>query len=290
VWYIIESSEESGDEETLGNFISVNRTRIGPIDALFVLDSSAEDDRTVWFCESLRGGITAALDVQHLEKPCHSGRATGIVPSSFRIARALLSRIENEDTGEIKLSEVVVSDIPIGQIQTLYRVVGRLAVTSLCRLLPGARFLKESVAEMAVDRAWKAGLEITGADGLPSFDEASNVMRARTRLRISLRLPPTVNHKVCSDALKRVLEDDPPYGAKVNCEIIQGWGGWVGRPIPSAVAEALTESSKEVFGEGNGTVHRDCDGPAEDMARHVHPRDWGITNDVWKATRIQREH
>jgi acetylornithine deacetylase/succinyl-diaminopimelate desuccinylase-like protein len=256
IWYVIESSEESGDEVTLTEFVKEKLGRIGVIDAVFVLDSSAEDDDTAWFCQSLRGGVMAILDVQHLAQPCHSGLATGLVPSTFRIARILLDRLEDEQTGEIKLKSAVAADIPKEHVENLHRLADRLAVTSLCRLVEGARFLRESVGEMAVDRAWKAGLAVTGADGLPAIGKASNVLRAQTKLRLSLRLPPTSDHEACGAELKQLLEANPPYGAQVNCDIVETWGGWLAKPLPPAVAQAFAGAANAAFGAdalGRGT-------------------------------------
>ena len=47
-------------------------------------------------------------------------------------------------------------------------------------------------AELVLNRTWRPMLAVTGADGLPPPASAGNVLRPKTRLVLSLRLPPTV--------------------------------------------------------------------------------------------------
>ena len=64
-----------------------------------------------------------------------------------------------------------------------------------------------------------------GANGLPSLDNAGNVLRPYTALKLSLRIPPMVNPEAATRALKNLVEKDPPYGARVNFEPEQGAAG-----------------------------------------------------------------
>src|SRR6186997_2181157 len=61
-------------------------------------------------------------------------------------------------------------------------------------------------------------MSITGADGWPSIQNAGNVLRPVTKLKLSIRIPPRVDPKVALAAVKETLEKDPPYGAKVMGE------------------------------------------------------------------------
>ena len=227
------------------------RERIGPIDVILVLDAGGEDYSTAWLCGSLRGVCQGSLSIQHLKEPCHSGMATGLVPSTFRIARMLLSRLEDEQTGEIKLKEAQAPEIPQVRVEQNVRVANHLGkhVTDICTLIPGARYLSDSISDMVVQRAWKPGLAVTGMEGIPPTACASNVMRTKTELKLSLRIPPGVDPEVCAQAMKKLLEADPPYGAKVTYTPFSGGKGWCCKPFTPNVDKAITESTKAVFGQ-----------------------------------------
>ena len=79
---------------------------IGEVDLVICLDSGAGNYDQFWTTVSLRGMISCNLKVQVLNEGVHSGSSSGVVPSSFRLIRQLISRIENEETGEILLPEL----------------------------------------------------------------------------------------------------------------------------------------------------------------------------------------
>lgn len=55
----------------------------------------------MWLTNSLRGYAIATLGVKVLTEGVHSGDASGVVPSAYRIINMLISRIENNKTGEV---------------------------------------------------------------------------------------------------------------------------------------------------------------------------------------------
>jgi acetylornithine deacetylase/succinyl-diaminopimelate desuccinylase-like protein len=248
---VLETGEESGDEEITA-YLRELRPRIGDIDVILVLDGGSEDYSTAWLCSSLRGVLIGVLDVQHLAAPCHSGMATGIVPSTFRIARLLLGRLEDEATGEILLPEAHAAEVPRLRIAQLTEVANHLGsqITDIGQLVEGGKYLSDDIAKMTVDRAWKPGLEVTGADGIPKVSEGSNVIRVRTALKLSLRIPPGVSGPRAQDALKRLLEADPPYGAKVVYTPNSQGGGWACPVYPEKLEKAFADATKAVFGTG----------------------------------------
>jgi acetylornithine deacetylase/succinyl-diaminopimelate desuccinylase-like protein len=248
---VLETGEESGDEE-ITRYLRDLRPRIGDIDVILVLDAGAEDYATAWLCSSLRGAAAGVLDVQHLTAPCHSGMATGIVPSTFRIVRTLLSRLEDEATGEILLPEAHVAEVPPLRVAQLTEVANHLGsqITDVGQLVEGAKYLSDDVAKMTIDRAWKPGLAVTGADGIPKISEGSNVIRVRTALKLSLRIPPGVSAPVVQAALKKLLEADPPYGAKVVYTPGSQGDGWACPAYPEKVDKAISDATRAVFGVG----------------------------------------
>jgi len=62
--------------------------------------------------------VAAAVVTQMLRDGVHSGHASGIVPSSFRIMRQLLSRVEDEETGRVVPPEFHV-DVPPARVQQM---------------------------------------------------------------------------------------------------------------------------------------------------------------------------
>ena len=73
--------------------------------------------------------------------------------------------------------------------------------------------VSDDPAELLLNSTWRPTLSVTGVDGIPSLPNAGNVLRPITKLKLSLRIPPTCDADAATRALKRVLELDPPYGA-----------------------------------------------------------------------------
>jgi acetylornithine deacetylase/succinyl-diaminopimelate desuccinylase-like protein len=212
---LIEASEESGSRD-LPAHIDALSARIGQPSLVICLDSGCADYEHLWITTSLRGLLAGMLDVDVLSEGVHSGDASGVVPSTFRIARQLLSRIEDEKTGDIILDELHV-DIPEARITELKGTAEVLEKTlaEVMPFLPGVQPVTTDPAQQLINHTWKPMLEITGADGLPPTDRAGNVLRASTSLYLSLRLPPTRNAIEASELLESVLTKDPPYNAQV---------------------------------------------------------------------------
>src|SRR5471030_3016313 len=122
---VIEACEESGSPD-LPFYIDHLASRIGTPDLVVCLDSGCGNYDQLWLTTSLRGMVLGNLTVRVLTEGMHSGDASGIVPSSFRILRGLISRLEDELTGEIKLSELFVQIPPqrIEQAKAAAKVLG----------------------------------------------------------------------------------------------------------------------------------------------------------------------
>src|SRR5207248_4180915 len=99
---VIEACEESGSYD-LPFYIDHLADRIGSPALVVCLDSGCGNYDQLWMTTSLRGLIAGNLKVEVLSEGVHSGDASGIVPSSFRILRQLLSRLEEEQTGKIRV-------------------------------------------------------------------------------------------------------------------------------------------------------------------------------------------
>lgn len=97
---LIEASEESGSPD-LPFYMEALGSTIGDPSLVIALDSTCGNYDQLWLTTSLRGMLIADLSVRILQEGVHSGAAGGIVPSSFRILRSLVSRLEDETTGNI---------------------------------------------------------------------------------------------------------------------------------------------------------------------------------------------
>ena len=245
---IIEGSEESGSPD-LPAYLDHLSDRIGTPGLIVCLDSGAGNYDQLWVTTSLRGIVVGELRVDVLTEGVHSGTASGIAPSSFRIARALLERIEDAETGEIRVPEFLAE--PEGERLEQVRQAAAVLGDQVWRNLPyaeGTRPVTDDVVQLVLNNTWRPALSVVGADGLPAADSAGNVLRTHTGLKLSLRLPPTVDAAAAARRLKEILEADPPYGAKVVFEIDGPGSGWAA-PVPSPwLAESLEAASQAFFG------------------------------------------
>ena len=253
---LIEASEESGSPD-LPAHIDALGDQLGRVDFVVCLDSGCATFDRLWTTTSLRGLVGVDVRVDVVEEGIHSG-ASGVVPSSFRILRALLSRIEDEATGVMLLPElqVAVPDERRAQAQEAARVLGD-ALYARFPLVEGARPMVDGPEQLLLARTWSAALSVTGAGGLPPIADAGNVLRPFTELTLSVRLPPRADHIVARDAITRALATDPPHGARVTLNRVESAPGWDAPPTAPWLAGAVARASEACFGnpaaaEGEG--------------------------------------
>jgi acetylornithine deacetylase/succinyl-diaminopimelate desuccinylase-like protein len=244
----IEACEESGSYD-LPYYIEALAARIGRPSLVVCLDSGCGNYDQLWCTTSLRGLANGVLRAQVLTEGVHSGNASGIVPSSFRVIRALLSRLEDESTGRIK-PDVFHAEIPAQrrqQARAAATVLGE-AVYRMFPFPPGMKPMASDLAELVMNRTWRPALSITGIDGIPALENAGNVLRPSTAVKVSLRLPPTVSGARATEALKQLFEADPPYGAKVEFASDQAATGWNAATLDPWLERSLHEASQAFFG------------------------------------------
>ncbi|WP_376696828.1 M20 family metallopeptidase [Wenzhouxiangella sp. EGI_FJ10305] len=246
---VIEGCEESGSYD-LPAYIEHLSDRIGSPSLVVCLDSGAGNYEQLWITTSLRGMAAGTLHVDILSEGVHSGMASGIVPSSFRIARQLLSRVEDEDTGRILPDELAV-DIPQQRREQLAAVAEELGegVSSAFPWVEGAGPMGDSPLDRLLNRNWGSALSVTGQGGLPELGSAGNVLRPGTSLKLSMRLPPTLDGEEATERLKRILEADPPYGAKVRFEPEAGATGWNAPEVTPWLDDACQNASQAIYGK-----------------------------------------
>nr|ACU83556.1 acetylornithine deacetylase/succinyl-diaminopimelate desuccinylase [uncultured bacterium HF130_AEPn_1] len=247
---IIEACEESGSYD-LPYYIDHLKERIGRPDLVICLDSGCGNYDQLWITTSLRGNIVGDLKVELISEGVHSGNASGIVPSSFRVAKQLISRIEDEKTGEILVDELH-CEIPKERHEQAQKAADTLqeAVYSEFPFHPGVRPAESDLKDLILNRTWKPFLAVTGADGIPELANAGNVMRPETSLRLSMRIPPTCDPEKGSEALSKKLLEDPPYNSKLSFTAEQGAIGWNAPPVAEWLEDAAESASQNFFGAG----------------------------------------
>ena len=257
---LIECCEESGSYD-LPAYLEVLSQKIPEPHLVIGLDSGCGNYDQLWGTTSLRGLINGVLTVEVLTEGVHSGDASGVVASSFRIARTLLERIDGADSGTVKHSAFH-AQVPPERAEQARRAAEVLG-DEIWRKFPfveGMQPMQADLADLVLNRTWRPFLAVTGADGLPPPASAGNVLRPKTSLVLSLRLPPTVKADSVAQQLKAILEADPPYGARVRFEPGQAATGWHAPRTSDWLSKAVDEASKRHFakpamwmGEG-GTI------------------------------------
>ncbi|MEM7340347.1 MAG: M20/M25/M40 family metallo-hydrolase [Actinomycetota bacterium] len=245
---LIEASEESGSPD-LPAHVDALRSRLGDVDLIVCLDSGCGDYSTMWVTTSLRGLVGGTLSIEILTEGVHSGSASGVVPSSFRIMRLLLDRIEDAATGAVLVSSanVEIPDHRRGEVEAMVSALGAGRAAEFPMVAGSEPAILDAVeAELA--RTWKPTVSYTGIDGLPSTAMAGNVLRPGTAVKLSLRLPPTAEPDQVRDELTAVLEADPPYGATVTFDGNEVGPGWNAPELAPWLRTALDAASTEAFG------------------------------------------
>ncbi|NIH86162.1 M20/M25/M40 family metallo-hydrolase [Amycolatopsis granulosa] len=245
---LLETGEESGSPD-LPLYLEHLSDRLGRVTFVVCLDSGGNDYDRLWLTTSLRGLAQVHVTVRVLETAAHSGLASGVVPSSFRVLRQLLDRVEDSATGEIKLAELHVDIPPNRRAEAAATVaVAPGATKGSFPLVPGMRPVSDDELELLLNQSWRPTLSVIGAAGLPEPANAGNVLRESTTLALSFRLPPTADSAAALAAIEKALTSDVPYGAAVELSGVEAADGWNAPDASPWLATALEEVSDHVFG------------------------------------------
>ncbi len=247
---IIEACEESGSYD-LPHYIAHLEERIGTPSLVICLDSGAGNYEQLWLTVSLRGMAAGTLRADVLSEGVHSGYASGVVPSSFRVLRQLLSRLEDEKTGQV-LPDFFRTEIPAQRLEQTRKMAEALGdeVFEAYPFVGDTRAMGTDNVERLLNRTWRPALSVTGAGGMPEISSAGNVLRPHTALKLSMRLPPTVDGEEATRQMQRILEADPPQGAKVTFDADQSASGWNAPAVAPWLHTSLEAASQASFGRG----------------------------------------
>jgi acetylornithine deacetylase/succinyl-diaminopimelate desuccinylase-like protein len=259
---LIETCEESGSYDLLP-YVNALRERLGEVALVVCLDSGAGNYDQLWLTTSLRGNAAGVLKVEVLTEGVHSGDASGLVPSSFRIMRQVLDRLEDSKTGRL-LPQSFHCEVPadrLAQAQATAKILGE----EIYKRFPWAHYDCEGSSAFALptttdpveallNRTWRPTLSVTGAEGFPALKDAGNVLRPYTAFKLSLRFPPLIDAAAAVQELKTLLEDNAPYQAKVTFESNGGATGWNAPGTVPWFENALNDASQSFFGAPCGTI------------------------------------
>jgi len=214
------------------------------------LDSGCGNYEQLWCTTSLRGMVAGNLEVRVLEEGVHSGDASGIVPSSFRVLRQLLDGIEDSATGAILLDALSV-EIPSQRVRQA-EVVAQVLGETVHEKFPWQGDMQPAATgvQAVLNRTWRPALAVIGIDGVPALQDAGNVLRPFTTVKLSMRIPPTVNADDATAALKSALETAAPYMAEVRFVGDKGASGWNAPPLAPWLEKACDAASSAQFGRG----------------------------------------
>ena len=255
---LIEACEESGSVDLPAHLGSLGEA-LGEPSLVVCLDAECGNYEQVWCTTSLRGNLVGTLRVRVLKEGVHSGMATGIAPTPFRILEQLLARIESPVTGDLLLDELHVS-MPRdrrAQASAAAQALGG-EVAGKLPWLPGVQAVSNDPTELLINSTWRGTLAVTGADGLPPVGSAGNVLLPELAVKLSLRLPPTCDAARAERAVREALEREPPYGAQVSFEDGSATGGWNAPAFAPWLEESISQSSRAVYGKT--AVHIGCGG------------------------------
>jgi acetylornithine deacetylase/succinyl-diaminopimelate desuccinylase-like protein len=252
---MLETAEESGSPG-LSAYLDHIAPRLGEDVSLIVcLDAIAADYDRMWLITSLRGLVQTTVTAHVLDTGQHSGTASGVVPSSFRVLRQLLDRVEDAATGQIRLPELHVA-IPEHRIaETKDSVVAAPGmVYDGVPISPGMSLVSDDEAELALNSTWRPTMSVIGADGLPTPANAGNVLRPFTTLCLSFRLPPTADSAAAQAAIATALTTDVPYGAKIELSRVETADGWNAPDFAPWLRTAIDDAADTVFGQPWRTI------------------------------------
>ena len=277
---LVETCEESGSYDLLP-YIDALRARLGEVALVVCLDSGAGNYDQLWLTTSLRGMASGTLKVEVLTEGIHSGDASGLVPSSFRIMRQVLDRLEDSKSGRL-LPASFHCEVPperLAQAQATAAILG----DEITRRFPWAHYDCEGSTtfvlptttdrvQALLNRTWTPTLSVTGAEGFPALADAGNVLRPYSAFKLSLRLPPLVDAAQAVQDMKALLEDNAPYQARVTFESNGAATGWNAPPTAPWFERALNQASLAHFGAPCGYIGQGGTIPLMNMLARGFPR------------------
>ena len=277
---LVETCEESGSYDLLP-YVDALRARLGDVALVICLDSGAGNYDQLWLTTSLRGMASGTLKVEVLTEGIHSGDASGLVPSSFRIMRQVLDRLEDSATGRL-LPASFHCEVPPERLDQA-RATAVILGDEVHKRFPWAHYdcggssvftlpTTSDPTQALLNRTWIPTLSVTGAEGFPALKDAGNVLRPYTAFKLSLRLPPLIDAAQAVRDMKQLLEDNAPYQARVTFEGGGSATGWNAPTTAPWFESALHAASNAHFGAPCGYIGQGGTIPLMNMLSNGFPK------------------
>ena len=249
---IVEGAEESTDEDLNYYFNKLLPILGENVIAFIPLDSGSSDYNRLWITNSLRGFAEFNLNIQTLYQNSNYGpEASGRIAENLFVLRKSLENIMNTSTGEILIDEFYAKEIPKTIEEQIDKEVEIVKDTFFDNipLYDGVTPLKNfDVKENIINNRWKPCLSILGIDNCPQKNENGFDVKNCIRVRISIRIPPTVNGKNAMEAFKKVITNNNYFGAQIEVGQSSIDDGWNLSNFSEKAKNILNKASLEFFG------------------------------------------
>lgn len=249
---IFEGSEESASAHLYYYFNKLMPILGDNISVFIPLDSGCSDYDRIWITNSLRGLMNMGINIQTLDKKCNYGpEASGRTPENLFILRKILDGIIDSKTGETKIPELTVKEIPksiYDQLDKEIAILGEDKIRKSIPLYDGVKPLKDDVKELLINNRWKPSFSILGINELPPLDDRGFSVNQGLLAVVNIRLPPLIDLNAAKEAVENVVEKNVYFDTQVNCEVLEPQGGWYLSSLSKRVDIIMNKASKEYFG------------------------------------------
>ena len=202
----VEGEEEVGSP-TFADFLHTYRDRLAA-DVIVVADSNNWKVGVPSLTTSLRGVVQAEMTVSVLDHAVHSGAYSGPVLDAVTVASRLIASVHNE-AGEVAVPGLLHKDetdvdYPEADLRADMGILNGVRLTGTGSL---------------TSRLWtKPTVCVIGMDVTPCR-LASNTLIPSVKVTFSLRVAPGQDSRSAGETLLRYLEDNVPFGAKIETKI-----------------------------------------------------------------------
>lgn len=248
---LFETNEESGSAG-LATYLNQIAPRVGSPAFMAIIDLGAQDYDRLWLTQSLRGTLNCTVTVKVLAHPVHSGMASGLVPDSFRILRQLLNRVEDPETGAVRL-ESFKTEPDEKTIEAMKSLLPTYNARAGYQWAGSTQAMGDGALSTLLTNTWYPTLTVVGAD-LPHPKKAGALIHAEKSLRLSCRVSPGANPEAAFEELKTVLTTNVPYDAEVTITDVEYSPGFMAPAFEPAFQRAVTESAQAFFNAEPGHI------------------------------------
>ncbi len=238
---VIEGEEEIGSEH-LSAFLRTYRRRLDA-DAIVLTDTGNIDTGVPSITVSLRGLVTAEVEVRALQQSLHSGTWGGPIPDPALALAKMLASLVNDD-GSIAIPGIYdrVRKLSAEERQAIQRLpVTPEEFRKQAGLVPGAKLLG---GRHPLEMNWWQPSIAANAIQASSRKDARNIINDAAWARIGIRIVPDMDPGEVKRLLLSALERAKPWGLELSTQIETAGRAWttdVHHPAFQAAFRALSK-------------------------------------------------